>query len=71
MGIKTARLPIDPSRLTGSMVLTVNGVVDILLAYNETHNWETAFDRCLPKRKVKQQEANVGERTMIDETAAM
>jgi tRNA (guanine9-N1)-methyltransferase len=57
LGIKTARLPIDPTRLIGSTVLTVNGVVNILLTYNETLDWEKTFDRSLPKRKVKAVEA--------------
>lgn len=53
MGISTARLPIDPGRLTASTVLTVNQVVEILLSYNETQDWHETLDRCLPQRKVK------------------
>ncbi|UZJ51062.1 hypothetical protein CBS101457_000382 [Exobasidium rhododendri] len=53
LGIKTAKLPIGPGRLKSSTVLTVNQVVEILLAFNETSDWELTLDRCLPRRKTK------------------
>ena len=39
-------------------MLTVNQVMDILLAYNETLDWEQTMDRCLPKRKIKERESD-------------
>jgi tRNA (guanine9-N1)-methyltransferase len=57
LGIKTAKLPIDPDRLNASTVLTVNQVVEILIAFNETLDWASTMERCLPKRKTKEQAA--------------
>jgi tRNA (guanine9-N1)-methyltransferase len=57
LGIKTVKLPIGPERLKASTVLTVNQVVEILLIFNETSDWEVTLDRCLPRRKTKEQVA--------------
>ena len=52
-GIRTARLPIAKHLLgTGrSMVMCTNHVVDMLLQFLETDDWETAVQRVLPERK--------------------
>ncbi|PWN52552.1 hypothetical protein IE53DRAFT_378041 [Violaceomyces palustris] len=55
LGLRKARLPIDPVHLSGHMnsrqVLTVNQVVDILLGWVEKKDWKLALERGLPKRK--------------------
>lgn len=56
LGLRTARLPISADRLKTSQVLTVNQVVQILLAFNEHGDWDTAFDLHLPRRKVRIEE---------------
>lgn len=53
-GLRTARLPIGADRLKSSTVMTVNQVVNILLAFNQTGSWEEALDAHLPKRKMRQ-----------------
>ncbi|PWN37104.1 uncharacterized protein FA14DRAFT_159301 [Meira miltonrushii] len=56
LGLRTARLPIGADRLKSSTVMTVNQVVNILLAFNQTGSWEEALDEHLPKRKMKESE---------------
>lgn len=56
LGLRMARLPIDPSFLDGQhmqarKVLTVNQVFSILVGWSETHNWTDALKRGLPARK--------------------
>lgn len=76
LGISTARLPIDAGRLNASTILTVNQVVEILLVFNETQDWQVTLDRCLPQRKVKkvqsekqeeiqEEQRNVGETNIV------
>ena len=55
LGLRTARLPIGADRLKSSTVMTVNQVVNILLAFNQTGSWEEALDQHLPKRKIRQE----------------
>lgn len=51
-GIATRRLPIPEDCLHGTRsVITVNQVMDILLAYCETQDWRSACTRALPGRK--------------------
>lgn len=51
-GIAKARLPIHQHiKLSTSAVLTVNQVVDILLAYKELKDWKAALSRVIPERK--------------------
>lgn len=60
LGLRTARLPIGADRLKSSTVMTVNQVVNILLAFNQTGSWEEALDEHLPKRKMKQENEQKG-----------
>jgi tRNA (guanine9-N1)-methyltransferase len=55
LGLRTAKLPIGSDRLKSSTVMTVNQVVNILLAFNQTGSWEDALDQHLPKRKIRQE----------------
>jgi tRNA (guanine9-N1)-methyltransferase len=51
-GIRHARLPLaQHCKLAGSAVLTVNQVVDILLAWLEVRDWRAACLRAIPPRK--------------------
>ncbi len=52
-GIRTARLPIAKHLLGSgrSMVMCTNHVVDMLLGFLETGDWEKAVRRVLPERK--------------------
>ena len=51
-GIRHARLPLQQHcKLAGSAVLTVNQVVDILLAWLELQDWRAACLRAIPPRK--------------------
>lgn len=51
-GIATARLPIgEHMKLSTSMVLTVNQVLDIMLRYAATGDWRQALDEAVPLRK--------------------
>eukprot|EP00208_Stichococcus_sp_RCC1054_P006353 CAMPEP_0206144746 /NCGR_PEP_ID=MMETSP1473-20131121/25139_1 /ASSEMBLY_ACC=CAM_ASM_001109 /TAXON_ID=1461547 /ORGANISM="Stichococcus sp, Strain RCC1054" /LENGTH=446 /DNA_ID=CAMNT_0053540675 /DNA_START=271 /DNA_END=1611 /DNA_ORIENTATION=+ len=51
-GIRTAQLPIGKLlQVTGSVVLTVNQVVEILLEYNTQRDWKAAFLKVVPQRK--------------------
>lgn len=56
LGLRMARLPIDPSFLDGQhmqarKVLTVNQVFAILTGWTETRDWTEALKRGLPARK--------------------
>lgn len=51
--IPAARLPLDEAQLGGKKVLAVNHVVDILLAWIETRDWDSAVERGLPGRRAK------------------
>ncbi|KAG9448566.1 hypothetical protein H6P81_008531 [Aristolochia fimbriata] len=51
-GIKSAKLPIGSyMKMTSSQVLTVNQVVEILLKYLETNDWQSSFFQVIPQRK--------------------
>ncbi|KAI8524889.1 hypothetical protein RHMOL_Rhmol13G0184500 [Rhododendron molle] len=51
-GIKTAKLPIgNYMKMSGSKVLTVNQVIEILLKFLETRDWKTSFFKVIPQRK--------------------
>lgn len=57
-GIATARLPVHQHvQLSASAILTVNQVVDILLAYRELKDWKAALVRAIPERKRSLQES--------------
>jgi len=62
-GIRTARLPIQEHvHIQTRKVITVNQVVELLLEYISTKNWENALQIILPKRKkvkVKQGEDQI------------
>ena len=60
-GIRHARLPLQQHcKLAGSAVLTVNQVVDILLAWLELRDWRAACLRAIPPRKrVAEEEAGM------------
>ena len=56
-GIRHARLPIrDHLQMSGTHVLTVNQVVDIILAQLELKNWDKAMERAVPTRKHAKEE---------------
>ncbi|XP_068643847.1 tRNA (guanine(9)-N1)-methyltransferase-like [Aristolochia californica] len=51
-GIKSAKLPIGSyMKMSSSLVLTVNQVVEILLKYLETKDWQSSFFQVIPQRK--------------------
>ncbi len=51
-GVPTARFPLhEHVKLGATPVLTVNHVVDILLAYQHSGDWLSSFLRVLPQRK--------------------
>ena len=51
-GIRHARLPLQQHmQLSGSAVLTVNQVLDILLVWLEVRDWRVACQRAVPPRK--------------------
>ena len=61
-GVRTARLPLAAHcALAGSSVLTVNQVLELLLAMLELRDWRAACDRVVPKRK---REAGDGEQQL-------
>eukprot|EP00898_Chlorokybus_atmophyticus_P006699 jgi/Chlat1/702/Chrsp104S01285 len=49
--IATAKLPIDPTLLKTSSVLTVNHVLEILLNWLDCRSWPEAVARSVPSRK--------------------
>ena len=56
-GIRHARLPIQKHlALSGTHVLTVNQVVDIILAQLELKNWDLAMEKAVPMRKHAKEE---------------
>ncbi|KAI4296059.1 hypothetical protein L6164_036049 [Bauhinia variegata] len=51
-GIQTAKLPIGNfMKMSSSLVLTVNQVLEILLKFLETRDWKTSFFQVIPPRK--------------------
>jgi tRNA (guanine9-N1)-methyltransferase len=51
-GIRHAKLPLQQHcQLSGSAVLTVNQVVDLLLAWLDVRDWRIACNRAVPPRK--------------------
>ena len=51
-GIRTAKLPIaEHVKLTGSRILTVNHVVNILVKWIGCGDWKTALLESIPARK--------------------
>eukprot|EP01026_Neomeris_dumetosa_P016856 TRINITY_DN16439_c0_g1_i1.p1 TRINITY_DN16439_c0_g1~~TRINITY_DN16439_c0_g1_i1.p1 ORF type:complete len:308 (-),score=61.19 TRINITY_DN16439_c0_g1_i1:559-1482(-) len=53
LGIRTAKLPLDGYiQFSGSKVLTVNQVVEIIARFNDDGDWKAAFDQSIPQRKV-------------------
>lgn len=63
LGVRVARLPIDPSFLDGQKinarkVLTVNQVFAILVGWTETRDWTAALKRGLPTRKFENEESS-------------
>jgi tRNA (guanine9-N1)-methyltransferase len=54
LGVATARFPLDDflASSTFSRVLTTNHAVDVLLEFQASGNWNQAFEKCLPKRKL-------------------
>jgi len=63
-GIRTCRLPLGPNQGQPSLrlrngfsnVLTVNHVVDVLLEFHRTGDWEKALIHGIPERKVEKRE---------------
>ena len=52
-GIQHGRLPIgDYIKMAARHVLTVNQVLEIMLQWLETKDWETAFRAIIPARKL-------------------
>ncbi|XP_068636376.1 tRNA (guanine(9)-N1)-methyltransferase-like [Aristolochia californica] len=51
-GIQSAKLPIGSyMKMSSSQVLTVNQVLEILLKYLETKDWQSSFFHVIPRRK--------------------
>jgi hypothetical protein len=49
-------------QLNSRKVLTVNQIVEILISYDATKNWESAFYKTIPQRKLNSDHPNkVGE----------
>ena len=64
MGVRCVRLPLAeyyPECLHRGrsdkriirIVLNINTLVEMIIAYSETHNWRETFERCIPIRKVR------------------
>ncbi|KAI3718583.1 hypothetical protein L6452_19460 [Arctium lappa] len=68
-GIQTAKLPIgNYLKMSGSQVLTVNQVIEILLKFLETKDWKASFFHVIPQRKRGETEAEGSqEETEVDE----
>lgn len=57
--VSTARLPLfENVSLSGSKVLTIVNVYEILLRYNELGDWKRSLELSIPKRKQAQDEIN-------------
>ncbi|KAM0049105.1 putative tRNA (guanine(9)-N(1))-methyltransferase [Helianthus debilis subsp. tardiflorus] len=61
-GIQTAKLPIgNYLKMSGSQVLTVNQVIEILLKFLETKDWKESFFHVIPQRKRCETEEQVAQ----------
>jgi tRNA (guanine9-N1)-methyltransferase len=62
LGIRTGRLPIGRylANLQTRKVLTVNQVVEIMLKWVETRDWQEALECVVPRRKFKTNNAEDG-----------
>ncbi|KAJ0836301.1 putative tRNA (guanine(9)-N(1))-methyltransferase [Helianthus annuus] len=67
-GIQTAKLPIgNYLKMSGSQVLTVNQVIEILLKFLETKDWKESFFHVIPQRKRCETEEQVAQEEEGDE----
>ncbi|TKY72276.1 tRNA (guanine(9)-N1)-methyltransferase [Spatholobus suberectus] len=67
-GIQTAKLPIGNfMKMSSSQVLTVNQVVEILLKFLETRDWNTSFFAVIPLRKRYQSDSERNAEDTIEE----